>query len=74
MIKNYQIYKGLSSRIIKSEEDRFIELLEKEVVEAKRICLKNNWVTIDVTKKSIEEIAATVLEYYKIFKNKNNDK
>ena len=47
-----------------------IELLEKEVIEAKRICLKNNWVTIDVTKKSIEEIAATVLEYYKIFKKK----
>ena len=51
-----------------------IELLEKEVVEAKKICLKNKWVTIDVTKKSIEEIAATVLEYYKIFKRRNNDK
>ena len=50
-----------------------IELLKKEVKEAKSICLKNNWVTIDVTKKSIEEIAATVLEYYKIFKNKIND-
>ena len=31
-------------------------------------------VTIDVTKKSIEEIAATVLEYYKIFKRRKNDK
>ena len=51
-----------------------IELLEKEVIEAKKICLKNKWVTIDVTKKSIEEIAATVLEYYKIFKRRNNDK
>ena len=30
MRKNYQIYKGLSSRIIKSEEDRFIELSEKD--------------------------------------------
>ena len=51
-----------------------IELLEKEVMDAKKICLKNKWVTIDVTKKSIEEIAATVLEYYKIFKRRNNDK
>ena len=51
-----------------------IQLLEKEVIEAKKICLKNKWVTIDVTKKSIEEIAATVLEYYKIFKRKKNDK
>ncbi len=50
-----------------------IELLEKEIIEAKKICLKNRWATIDVTKKSIEEIAATVLEYYKIFKKKNND-
>ena len=51
-----------------------IELLKKEVIQAKKICLKNKWVTIDVTKKSIEEIAATVLEYYKIFKRRNNDK
>ena len=51
-----------------------IELLEKEVIEAKKICLKNKWVTIDVTKKSIEEIAATVLEYYKIYQKRNNDK
>ena len=51
-----------------------IELLKKEVIQAKKICLKNKWVTIDVTKKSIEEIAATVLEYYKIFKRKNYDK
>ena len=50
-----------------------IELLEKEVIEAKKICLKNKWATIDVTKKSIEEIAATVLEYYKIFKRRSND-
>ncbi len=51
-----------------------IDLLEKEIKEAKRICTNNNWVTIDVTKKSIEEIAATVLEYYKIYRKKNYDK
>ena len=50
-----------------------LEQLEKEVMAAKKICLKNKWVTIDVTKKSIEEVAATVLEYYKIFKRRNND-
>ena len=36
------------------------ELLKKEVQEAKKICVRNQWSTIDVTKKSIEEIAATV--------------
>ena len=50
-----------------------IELLKKEIIEAKKICLKNEWVIIDVTRKSIEEVAATVLEYYKIFKRRNND-
>ena len=50
-----------------------MEYLKKEVKAAKAICIKNNWTTIDVTKKSIEEIAATVLEYYKIFK-KNDRK
>ena len=43
-----------------------IDMLKKEVEEAKKICTKNNWSTIDVTKKSIEEIAATALEYLKI--------
>ncbi len=52
-----------------------IEILKKEVEEAKRVCIKNNWSTIDVTKKSIEEIAATALEYLKIFRKKIlNDK
>ncbi len=53
-----------------------IEVLKKEIEEAKKICARNKWSTIDVTKKSIEEIAATALEYLKIFKSKelHNDK
>ena len=47
-----------------------IEVLKKEIAEAKKICYRNKWSTIDVTKKSIEEIAATALEYLKIFRNK----
>ena len=44
-------------------------MLKKEITEAKIICSKNKWSTIDVTKKSIEEIAATALEYLKIYRN-----
>ncbi len=51
-----------------------LEFLTKEVAEAKKICTRNKWPTIDVTKKSIEEVAATVLEYYKMFKIKKNDR
>ena len=47
-----------------------IEVLKKEIEQAKKICFKNKWSTIDVTKKSIEEIAATALEYLKIFRKK----
>ena len=47
-----------------------IEMLKKEITEAKIICSKNKWSTIDVTKKSIEEIAATALEYLKIFRKR----
>ena len=45
-----------------------IDMLKREVMEAKKICTRNKWSTIDVTKKSIEEIAATALEYLKIFR------
>ena len=47
-----------------------IDILKKEIKEAKIICSKNKWSTIDVTKKSIEEIAATALEYLKIFRER----
>ncbi len=47
-----------------------IEMLKIEIEEAKKICARNKWSTIDVTKKSIEEIAATALEYLKIYKSK----
>ena len=47
-----------------------IDILKREVEEAKKICTRNKWSAIDVTKKSIEEIAATALEYLKIFRKK----
>ncbi len=70
-----------TSRLKSLKEDRStnyidIDVLKKEIEEAKKICARNKWSTIDVTKKSIEEIAATAIEYLKIFKNKetNNEK
>ena len=65
-----------SSRLRSLKENRStnyinIDFLKKEIEEARKICRKNHWSTIDVTKKSIEEIAATALEYLKIFRKKN---
>ena len=50
-----------------------IDYLKMEVEEARRICAKNKWSTIDVTKKSIEEVAATSIEYLKIFRSRKHE-
>ncbi len=36
----------------------------EEVNNARRLYMKNNWPIIDVTRKSIEETAATILQIY----------
>ena len=48
-----------------------IEKISKEVKEAKKIFKKYNWPTVDVTRKSVEETAASVIKIYEI--SKNND-
>ena len=35
----------------------------------KKIFKKNKWPTIDVTRKSVEETAASIIKIYEIFKN-----
>ena len=48
-----------------------IEKIFKEVEEAKKLFKKYNWPTVDVTRKSVEETAASVIKIYEI--SKNND-
>ena len=38
------------------------EKLKEEILEARKLCAKNMWPTLDVSRKSIEEIAAAVIE------------
>jgi len=47
-----------------------IRKIEKEVSEAKKTFIKYKWPTIDVTRKSVEETAASIIKIYEI--NKNN--
>ena len=47
-----------------------ISKIEKEINEAKKTFTKYNWPTIDVTRKSVEETAASIIKIYEI--NKNN--
>jgi len=44
--------------------------IEKEINEAKKTFTKYKWPTIDVTRKSVEETAASIIKIYEI--NKNN--
>jgi hypothetical protein len=48
-----------------------IDEIKKELESSKKIFKKNNWPTIDVTRKSVEETAASIIKIYEI-KNKKN--
>ena len=47
-----------------------ISKIEKEINEAKKTFIKYKWPIIDVTRKSVEETAASIIKIYEI--NKNN--
>ena len=47
-----------------------LEYIKKEVTDSKILFKKNNWPIIDVTRKSVEETAASILKINKIKKNK----
>ena len=47
-----------------------LESIRQELDESKELFKKYNWPTIDITRKSIEETAASVLKIYDIKKNK----
>ena len=42
--------------------------IKKEVDDAKETFKKYNWPTIDVTRKSVEEVAASVIKIHEIYK------
>ncbi len=49
-----------------------INEIKKELETSKKIFRQNSWPTIDVTRKSVEETAASIIKIYEI-KNKKND-
>jgi len=46
-----------------------IQKIKEEVEGAKRTFAKYNWPTIDVTRKSVEETAASIIKIHEIYKN-----
>ena len=49
-----------------------LESIKKEVDDAKATFKKYKWPTIDVTRKSVEETAASVIKIHEIYLNKKN--
>ena len=46
-----------------------IEIIKKEIEEAKKTFRKYRWPFIDVTRKSVEETAASIIKIYEIYSN-----
>jgi regulator of PEP synthase PpsR (kinase-PPPase family) len=46
-----------------------IKKIEKEINDAKKTFIKYGWPTIDVTRKSVEETAASIIKIHEIYKN-----
>ena len=49
-----------------------LEKIKKEVEEAKSTFKKYKWPTIDITRKSVEETAASIIKIHEIYINKKN--
>jgi [pyruvate, water dikinase]-phosphate phosphotransferase / [pyruvate, water dikinase] kinase len=46
-----------------------IDKIKEEVENAKKTFAKYRWPTIDVTRKSVEEVAASIIKIHEIYKN-----
>tara|TARA_B100001142_G_scaffold268427_1_gene273573 strand:+ start:274 stop:1095 length:822 start_codon:yes stop_codon:yes gene_type:complete len=66
------IRKNRMSSLKETENTKYtnIENIKKEVNDAKKTFKKYNWPTIDVTRKSVEEAAASIIKIHEIYKKK----
>jgi len=69
----HDIRKNRLSSLKENENTDYVDIekIRNEVEDSKTIFKKNQWPTIDVTRKSVEETAASIIKIYEI-KNKKN--
>ena len=69
----YDIRKNRLNSLREKENVEYVDIdkIKKEVEDSKKVFQKNQWPTIDITRKSVEETAASVIKIYEI-KNKKN--
>ena len=56
--------------MLKYSTNTDLEKIRKEVDDSKKLFKKNNWPIIDVTRRSVEETAASILKIIEIKKSK----
>ena len=56
----------------KNQDYTNLDKIKKEVEDAKNTFRRYKWPIIDVTRKSVEETAASIIKIYEIFSNKKN--
>jgi len=69
----FDIRKNRLTSLKESDNTEYINIneIKKELESSKKIFRKNNWPIIDVTRKSVEETAASIIKIYEI-KNKKS--
>ncbi len=68
----YEIRKNRLNSLRENENTTYINLeqIKKELNDSKKLFQKNQWPVIDVTRKSVEETAASIIKIYEIRKRK----
>jgi len=68
-----QIRKSRLQSMNQDADTNYVEMerLEHEVAEARKLFNQHKWPVIDVTKRSVEETAATIIQYYKKHREKH---
>ena len=69
----YEIRKNRLTSLKEKNKSEYINLneIKKELEKSKKTFRMNNWPTIDVTRKSVEETAASIIKIYEIKNRKN---
>ena len=70
----HDVRKNRLSSLKENENTDYVNIdkIIKEIENSKKLFKKNQWPTIDVTRKSVEETAASIIKIFEI-KNKKND-
>ena len=65
------IRKNRMNSLRETENKKYVSLdnIKNEIIEAKKTFQKYKWPSIDVTRKSVEETAASIIKIYEIYLN-----